>query len=243
MGATLTITRPRPSSRDAVRAIGWWVLVGTAAGAIAGFLAGGIGGRLAMLLLRLTSPDAVRGVISDDGFEIGVVTTSSLTFALQMTMLGAFNGILYAIARNVIPARFRLGLWTAFAALVGGASFVHDDGVDFTLIEPAVLAILLFVALPAAGAALVVVLVERWSKVEPWQSRRLTAGLVVAAVASSFALVFALAVALVAFVVGLSPTLSRFVVGAGKIVVPIVLVGLAAFAAVDLVSESSRILE
>jgi hypothetical protein len=244
MGATtLEIARPRPSTRDAARAIGWWVLVGAASGAIAGFVFGGIGGRLAMLLLRLTSPDAVVGMISDDGFEIGIVTTKSFTFALQMTMLGGFNGVLYAVARKAIPARFRLVLWTAFAALVGGASFVHDDGVDFTLIEPALLAILLFVALPAAGAALVVVLVERWSKAEPWQSRRLSAGLGVAALASTFAVVFALVVAVVALAVSQSPPLGRFLLAAGRIVVPIVLVALAALAAIDLVSESSRILD
>lgn len=44
----------RVAARDEVSSIVWWVLVGAAAGAIAGFLVGGIGGRLAMLLLRLT---------------------------------------------------------------------------------------------------------------------------------------------------------------------------------------------
>jgi len=58
--------------RQDAAAVAWWVLVGAASGAIAGALVGGIGGRLAMLLLRLTSPDAVTGMISDDGFEIGV---------------------------------------------------------------------------------------------------------------------------------------------------------------------------
>src|ERR1044071_7492543 len=60
--------------RQDAAAVAWWVLVGAASGAIAGALVGGIGGRLAMLLLRLTSPDAVTGMISDDGFEIGVVS-------------------------------------------------------------------------------------------------------------------------------------------------------------------------
>ena len=59
-----------------LRQTAWWILVGTAAGAIAGLLIGGIGGRLAMLLLRLTSDEIVLGLTSDDGFEIGVVTAT-----------------------------------------------------------------------------------------------------------------------------------------------------------------------
>ncbi len=49
----------------------------------AGFLVGlpviGLGSRLAMLLLRLTSPDAVIGATSDDGFTIGKVTVGGRT--------------------------------------------------------------------------------------------------------------------------------------------------------------------
>ncbi len=226
-----------------MRAISWWVLVGAAAGAIAGFLVGGIGGRLAMLLLRLTSPDAVIGLTSDDGFEIGVITTSSLTFVLQMTMLGGVNGVLYAAARNVIPVRLRLPLWAAFAGLFGGANFVHEDGVDFTVIEPALLAILLFVALPAVAAALVVVLVERWSKTTPWQSRRFAAGLIVAALASTFALIVAVVVAVVALALDRAEPLGRFVRQAGRILVPATLAVLAVVAGIELVRESSSILD
>ena len=50
------------------------VLLGAAAGAWAGLLIGGIGGRVAMGVLRVTSKDTVRGRISDDGFEIGQVS-------------------------------------------------------------------------------------------------------------------------------------------------------------------------
>ena len=40
-------------------------------GAISGAVIGGLGGRLVMRILLLTSDDTVRGVTSDDGFEIG----------------------------------------------------------------------------------------------------------------------------------------------------------------------------
>ena len=63
-----------------------------------------------------------------------------------MTVLGGLNGILYVLLRKLIPSRLRLGLWSAFAALVGGANFVHEDGIDFTLLSPGLLSIALFVS-------------------------------------------------------------------------------------------------
>jgi hypothetical protein len=44
------------------------------AGIPVGVIVAGVGSRLAMLLLRLTSPASVGGVRSDDGFVIGQVT-------------------------------------------------------------------------------------------------------------------------------------------------------------------------
>lgn len=228
--------------RGDVRSVAWWVLVGTAAGAIAGFLVGGIGGRLAMLLLRLTSPEIVLGVTSDDGFVIGSVTAQTFQLMFGMTVLGAINGVLYATLRTAIPKRLRLLLWAGFAALFGGSIIVHEDGVDFTLLEPALLAILLFVALPGLAAALVVLLVERWSRATPWASRRLTLVLVVASACSTFALVFAVAAGAAALTVRRLPALRRLL-QAGRIVVPVGLAVLSAGACVDLLQESARILD
>lgn len=224
-----------------LRETAWWVLVGTAAGAIAGLLIGGIGGRLAMLLLRLTSDEIVLGLTSDDGFEIGVVTADTVQLLLAMTVLGGLNGILYVVLRELIPSRLRLGLWTAFAALVGGANFVHEDGIDFTLISPQLLSIALFVALPGVAAALVVLLVERWIREPAWRDRRLSALVVGAAIASTFALVAA------ALVCGAALLVSRMagrepLVRIGRVVVPVGLAAVALVSGVDLVAESVRIL-
>src|SRR4051794_32890042 len=105
--------------RLVVSDVGWRVLVGTAAGAVAGLLVGGIGGRLAMLLLRLTSPESVLGLTSDDGFEIGVVSLRTFRLLLATTGVGAAAGALYAGLRGMLPARLRLPLWTAFWAVAG----------------------------------------------------------------------------------------------------------------------------
>ncbi len=229
-----------PASRD-LRDVAWWMLVGAAAGAIAGLLVGGIGGRLAMLLLRLTSPDVVIGALSDDGFEIGVVTTDTAQLVLGMAMFGGINGVLYAALRGAIPARLRLPLWTLLAMAGVGAAVIHDDGVDFTLIEPAALAIALFLALPGLAAVVVVVLVERWVDREPFANRRLVVGLVVGALLGTFAIVLAVVVggaALALRSVGAAPTLRR----AARVLVPVVLVVVTAVSAVSLAGTVSRIL-
>jgi len=228
------------TARDDARAVGWWVLLGAGSGAIAGALVGGVGGRLAMLLLRITSPDHVVGMTSDDGFEIGVVSADTLQLVLAMALLGGINGIVYATLRSAIPQRLRLVLWTVFAAALGGAQIVHEDGVDFAVLEPAALAVVLFVVLPGAAAALVVVLVERGSRAEPWADRRLSAGLCAAALGGSFALVFAAAVAIAALAirrVGASGVLRRV----AAVVVPAGLVVVTLVAGWELVSESTRI--
>jgi hypothetical protein len=237
------VTRPGRETLGAdLRAVTWWVLVGAAAGAIAGAVVGGIGGRLAMLLLRLTSSDEVAGMISDDGFEIGVVTFDTLQLVLAMAMLGAINGVLYAAFRGAIPPRLRLPLWSVFAAALGGANIVHEDGVDFTFLEPAVLAVALFVLLPAAAAAVVVLLVERWSRVEPWSDRRLGVAIGVAALAGSFALLFAGLVASGALVVRRA-RLDRLVARVASVAVPAALVVVTVVSAWELVTESARIVD
>ena len=194
-----------------------------------------------MLLLRLTSPDSVIGLTSDDGFEIGVVTAKTLSFILGMTFLGAGSGVLYAALRGAIPGRLRLPLWALAVAAAGGGQFVHEDGIDFHLLEPAALAVALFVALPGLAAALVVVLVERWIVRDPAANRRLFAGLVVAAVAGTFALIIGGVVGMIALGMRRAGATELFRPIA-KVAVPLVLVAVTLVAGVSLVSEASRII-
>jgi len=51
---------------------------------------------------------------------------------------------------------------SAGPAVVVGEQLVHVDGVDFTLLEPAWLAIALFMLIPGVYCALLTVLAERW---------------------------------------------------------------------------------
>jgi hypothetical protein len=161
--ATTTDAHARPTFGADVRAVTLTVLAGAAAGALAGAIVGGLGGRLVMLILRLTSDPIVIGVTSDDGFEIGRVTLGgTIGLVGGLAALGAANGALYTVLRGSIPPRLRAALWALFAGAVGGSQFVHADGVDFTLLEPLWLAVVAFVVLPGLAALVVVLLVERW---------------------------------------------------------------------------------
>jgi hypothetical protein len=129
-----------------------WMRVVIMAGIPVGVLIGGIGSRLAMLLLRVTSPEAVRGVESDDGFIIGRFTASGSYALLQ---IGAFVGVLgaalYLLVRRWLlgPNWFRHVTVGLACGAVVGSMLLHADGIDFRVLEPRWLAMALFVAVPA----------------------------------------------------------------------------------------------
>ena len=148
-------TPPSPLSRRAILvAAGAALAPSLAAAAIAGFFVAGIGGRLAMFILRLTSGDRVVGLESDDGFIIGRFTTDTFGLVLALTVGASIvAGPAYTIARLWFPQRWRPLVFASFLGVLGGAGLVHTDGVDFTVLSPRVLAVALFVAIPAAFGA------------------------------------------------------------------------------------------
>ena len=161
------------SRRDHLVDIGWRVGVGLGAGALVGYVVAGPLARVLMLLLRLTSPAAVRGVTSDDGFTIGVISLDSLFLLSVCGGLSAIAGTVYVCFRFAVPhRRLRLVVWTLLCGVTGGAGLVHADGVDFTLLEPTALAVGGFVALPALTGLLIALLVDRWSALAPARNKK-----------------------------------------------------------------------
>lgn len=130
-------------------------------GVAVGILVIGLGSRIAMFVLRLTSPDSVIGVESDDGFTIGEVTLSG---TYNLITLGAGIGVIGAAAYVTVapwligPGWFRrLTVGLTAGALVG-AMVIVPDGVDFEALKPTWLAVSLFVGLPVlVGVALCLV--------------------------------------------------------------------------------------
>lgn len=144
----------------------WLVLLdhfGAAAlgGLAAGFLVGGIGGRLAMLILRVTSSDSVVGIESDDGFTIGRISSDSIFLIGATTLIGTILAFGYLLVRRWLPEGRRPLQAAVFFGLIGGAAVIKPDGVDFTFLDPLWLAIALFVALPAAYGWYMAWIVER----------------------------------------------------------------------------------
>lgn len=133
-----------------------------AAGFLTGAAIGGIGGRLAMLVLRLTSDPALRGLETDDGFTIGILSGATLFLVILTTVLGVVGGVAYLAVRAWLPQRARPWLFGALTGVVGGALVIRPDGIDFTLLEPLWLAVVMFVALPASYGVAVSLLAERF---------------------------------------------------------------------------------
>ena len=151
-----------------LRAAAWWVALGALAGAVAGLVWGGIGGRLVMLALRATSPDAVgvdteRRVRDRPGHARG-----SLNLAAVTTLGGAFAGVLYvAVRTGVGPGRARAAGGALRCRRRAGRPSVSPDGIDQRILEPRWLTVGAFIVLPAAATLTIVLIVERLGRRGP----------------------------------------------------------------------------
>ncbi|HVD71774.1 MAG TPA: hypothetical protein VNG34_13065 [Actinomycetota bacterium] len=137
------------------------VSIGVSTGTVAGLVIGGVGGRLAMFVLRLTSSPSLHGVETDDGFTIGVFSLATVFLLVLTAAIGVLAGLVYLVIRTWLPGRWRPWLFGAFGGLVGGALLIQPDGLDFRLLEPLSLAIAFFIAIPAGCGFAISASVER----------------------------------------------------------------------------------
>ena len=144
------------------------------AGIWLGALVGGVGGRVAMLVLRLLSPGSVNGVVSDDGFVIGQVTLGG-TYSL-VAFAGLF-GLLGACAYRWVehwllgPGWLRQLTSALGAGAVVGSMLVHTDGVDFQLLRPLWLAVAFFVVIPAVFGFFIGPFEKALARPDAWVNR------------------------------------------------------------------------
>ena len=121
------------------------------AGISTGVVVAGVGSRLAMLALRLTSHPRVIGIQSDDDFTIGRFTLSG---TYNLLVLGAVFGVIGAAVYQWVrpwligPQWFRYVTVGLACGAVVGSMLIHADGIDFRALTPTWFAIALFVALP-----------------------------------------------------------------------------------------------
>ena len=164
MRATTSTTSVSARVIDEIRVL---VVAGIAVGAV---VVGG-GGRLAMMVLRLSSSERVHGVTSDDGFIIGRVTLGG---TYNLLHIGAAVGLIGAGAYRLVapwligPSWFRRSTTAAAAGAVVGSMLLHADGVDFTLLTPTWLAVGLFIGLPALFGMAIGVAVDRFARPGSW---------------------------------------------------------------------------
>lgn len=144
------------------------------AGVPVGVVVIGGGSRLAMFLLRLTSPDFVMGLESDDGFTIGQFT---FVDSYNLLNLGGALGIVGAAACVAVapwlvgPRWFRLFTVGLTAAALVGSMVIVPDGVDFRVLGPTWLAVALFTALPFITGVALMLAIDREATVDTWASR------------------------------------------------------------------------
>jgi hypothetical protein len=142
---------PRRSLRPTLRNVLDELVLLALAGISTGVVVAGIGSRLAMMALRLTSHERVIGIQSDDDFTIGRFTFFG---TYNLLVLGAAFGVIGAALYQWVrpwligPRWFRyLTVGLACGAVVG-SMLIHADGIDFRALTPTWFAISLFIALP-----------------------------------------------------------------------------------------------
>ncbi len=140
------------------------------AGLVVGGIVGGVGGRLAMMLLARLNPE-VTGRISDDGFRMGQFDLgSTLGLVVLTAALGVVGGLVWLAIGPLRfgPRWFQLLTLTVGPAVVIGAGLVHQDGIDFHVLEPVELAIALFVLLPGLCGLAMTLVGDRWVDDDSW---------------------------------------------------------------------------
>jgi hypothetical protein len=146
--------------RDFVHATQVFARISVAALPVA--LLTGVLSRFAMLLLARLNP-AATGTDTDDGFPMGQFTMAgTLNLLLAVGVVSLIGVGCYAVLRGLMvgPRWFQVLSISVGPSVVVGSMLVHTTGVDFTLLDPPLLAIALFVALPMVYVALLTVLAE-----------------------------------------------------------------------------------
>lgn len=129
---------------------------GNVAGFVAGLIAGGVGSRLAMRIMALTSPDA-QGDMTEAGEVVGEISLDGTGFLLAVgALLGIGGGLAYVALRRWLPRRATGLVFGLLTLAVSGRVLVDPDNIDFAILDPASLGIAMFAALPILFGLLVV---------------------------------------------------------------------------------------
>lgn len=143
--------------------------IGVLAGLGAGFVAGGVGSRLAMKVVALTAGPGARGMITENGNRIGAFTADTIFLLVFGSFLGIFGGLLYVALRPWLPASGRrrgLAFGTVLLAACGTA-VIERENFDFHHFGIPVLNIALFGGLFLLFGLVVAPLADRAERAFP----------------------------------------------------------------------------
>ncbi|TFD76040.1 hypothetical protein [Cryobacterium fucosi] len=160
----------------ALRRYAWWATVVTATGTVSGLLIAGAGGRLVMRVLALTSPLA-EGRITEAQAHVGDITINgTLAFLVFGALPGAFlSAILYVVVHRWLP-RGRLGGVTfglvLLALFATTLEPLRAGNIDFDIVGPGWLAVLLFSVVVILHGMLVAAFAGWYSERLPLPTRR-----------------------------------------------------------------------
>jgi hypothetical protein len=150
----------------------WFVAVTTTAGAGAGMLMAGPGGRLAMRLLAATAGDSAQGRLTEAEETVGRISVGGSVGLVLFTALffGLASGLLYMLIRRWLPPG-RLGGLLYGAVLVVLFSSAIDPlrkaNPDFDIVGPGWLSVATFIALGLGQGMLVAAVAGRFSRSLP----------------------------------------------------------------------------
>jgi hypothetical protein len=155
-----------------VRRYLWYLVVAVAAGATAGILAAGAGGRLVMRLLAVTAGADAQGRITEAEEIVGRITVDGTIGFVVFTGLffGPVSGAAYLLLRRWLPAGRAGGL--AFGVLllvVAGTRLepLRRGNPDFDLVGPGWVSVVAFAVLVVFHGMLVAALAGRVSRAVP----------------------------------------------------------------------------
>ena len=214
------------------------VALAIVAGAGAGLLVAGAGGRLAMRLLAVTAGDSSQGLITEADQVVGEISLGGTLGLLVFAGIGfgAVTGFLYMILRRWLPQGRLGGLLFGVILLVIAAPLVDPirrDNADFDLVGPGWVALLVFATLTLLQGLTVAAIAGRYSQRLPlieWSPRTLLRYVpLLLLVPLPIALIPVAVVGLVVVLVGMSPKLmawfgGRGVTVAGRVVLVAVVV-------------------
>ena len=137
------------------------------AGLVAGFVAAGIGSRLTMRILAVTTHPLPAGFRTEAEAQVGKITTGGTVFLLLIgAVLGAGGALLYLALRRWLPGSgwSRGIVFGLLLVALLGRKVVDPGNKDFQFLTPKPLALALFSSLFIAFGLLVVPLVERFDR-------------------------------------------------------------------------------